>query len=316
VEYAHVPVMGREVVELLEPVPGGLVIDATVGGGGHSRLVLDARPDLRILGIDRDERAVVAARTALAPFGERARVEHGGFEDLGQIIRDTYGTDNGEGAIVGILFDLGVSSPQLDEPSRGFSYWGEAALDMRMDSSQDLTAALVVNTYDEDRLAEIISEYGEERFARPVARSIVAARPLRTTEDLVDAVKAAIPAPARRRGGHPARRTFQAIRLEVNRELQHLDAALDESVHLLTPGGRILVLSYHSLEDRMVKQRFVEWTDPVENEPARLPVPTRERNPLVRLLGRRGRTPSDAELAHNPRASSARLRAAEKLPIT
>ena len=312
----HVPVMGREVVELLAPVPGGLVIDATVGGGGHSRLVLDARPDLRILGIDRDARAVVAARTALAPYGERARVEHGGFEHLGEIIRGTDGTDDGEGAIVGILFDLGVSSPQLDEPSRGFSYWGEAALDMRMDNSQELTAEIVVNTYDEDRLAEVISEYGEERFARAVARSIVAARPLQTTQDLVDAVKAAIPAPARRRGGHPARRTFQAIRMEVNRELQQLDAALDESVHLLTPGGRILVLSYHSLEDRMVKQRFVEWTDPVENEPARLPVPTRERNPLVRLLGRRGRTPSDAELAHNPRASSARLRAAEKLPIT
>ncbi len=314
-EYAHVPVMGREVVELLEPVPGGLVIDATVGGGGHSRLVLDARPDLRILGIDRDARAVVAARTALAPFGERARVEHGGFENLGEIIRGMQGTDYGEGAIVGILFDLGVSSPQLDEPARGFSYWGDAALDMRMDNSQEVTAAVVVNTYDEDRLTEIISEYGEERFARAVARSIVAARPLQTTEDLVDAVKAAIPAPARRRGGHPARRTFQAIRMEVNRELQHLDVALDESVHLLTPGGRILVLSYHSLEDRMVKQRFVEWTDPEADEPARLPVPTRERNPIVRLLGRRGRTPSDAELARNPRASSARLRAAEKLPI-
>jgi 16S rRNA (cytosine1402-N4)-methyltransferase len=308
--------MGREVVELLEPVPGGLVIDATVGGGGHSRLVLDARPDLRILGIDRDARAVVAARTALAPYGERARVEHGGFEDLGQIIRGIDVTDYGEGAIVGILFDLGVSSPQLDDVSRGFSYWGEAALDMRMDNSQELTAEIVVNTYDVDRLADVIAEYGEERFARAVAREIVAARPLRTTEDLVDAVKAAIPAPARRRGGHPARRTFQAIRMEVNRELQHLDAALDESVHLLTPGGRILVLSYHSLEDRMVKQRFVEWTDPAGDEPGRLPVPAHERNPLVRLLGRRGRTPSDAEVASNPRASSARLRAAEKLPIT
>lgn len=313
-EFAHTPVMGREVVELLDPVPGGLVIDATVGGGGHSRLVLDARADLRILGVDRDARAVVAARSALAPYGERARVVHGGFENLTQIIRDTFATDYGEGAIVGILFDLGVSSPQLDEPARGFSYWGEAALDMRMDSSQELTAEHVVNTYDEARLAEIISEYGEERFARSVARRIVEARPLRTTQDLVDAVKAAIPAPARRRGGHPARRTFQAIRMEVNRELPHLEAALDESVHLLTPGGRILVLSYHSLEDRLVKRRFVDWADPDADVPARLPVPV-SRNPLVRLLGRRGRRPSDAEVAANPRASSARLRAAEKLPI-
>jgi 16S rRNA (cytosine1402-N4)-methyltransferase len=305
--------MGREVVDLLLPVPSGLLVDTTVGGGGHGKLLLDARPDLRLLGIDRDRRAVEAARSALASFGDRAVVVHGQFEDLRTIIRDTYDDDTGEGAIVGILFDLGVSSPQLDEPERGFSYWSDAPLDMRMDSSQELTAADIVNVYSEESLARVIADNGEERFARSIARRIVAARPLHTTGELVDAVKSAIPAPARRRGGHPARRTFQAIRMEVNRELPQLEAALDESVHLLTPGGRILVLSYHSLEDRLVKERFVEWADPNVDVPARMPVPVSSRNPLVRLLGRRARRPSDDEVRANPRASSARLRAAEKL---
>ncbi len=310
-EFAHHPVMGREVVELLQPVPRGLLVDATVGGAGHARLLLDARPDLRLLGIDRDQRAVAAARSALAPYGKRALVVHGGFENLGTIIDET-----SEGEIVGILFDLGMSSPQLDDPARGFSYWADAPLDMRMDSAQSLTAEEVVNTYPQMRLTALIAEYGEERFASAIARKIVEARPLHTTRELVDVVKSAIPAPARRRGGHPARRTFQAIRMEVNRELPHLEAGLDESVHLLAPEGRILVLSYHSLEDRMVKERFVEWADPGAGEPARLPVPAAQRrNPLVRLLGRRARRPRDDEVRANPRASSARLRAAEKLPI-
>jgi 16S rRNA (cytosine1402-N4)-methyltransferase len=306
-EFAHQPVMGREVVELLAPVPPGLIVDATVGGGGHARLVLEARDDVRVLGIDRDPDAETAAREALAGFGPRARVVRGGFEDLAGIV-----STEREGNIVGILFDLGVSSPQLDRSERGFSYWSDAPLDMRMDSAQELTAAEVVNTYAEDDLAAIIAANGEERFAKRIARAIVAARPVRATGELVDAIRAGIPAPARRRGRHPARRTFQAIRMEVNRELPNLAAGLDESVHLLAPGGRILVVAYHSLEDRLVKRRFAAWAGRDDPEPPGMPV-SRERTPLVRLLTRRPRRPETDEVAENPRSASARLRAAEKV---
>ena len=306
-EFVHQPVMGREVVELLAPVPSGLIVDATVGGGGHARLVLEARDDVRVLGIDRDRDAVMAARDALAGYGPRARVVRGGFEALAGIV-----STEREGNIVGILFDLGVSSPQLDRSERGFSYWSDARLDMRMDSAQELTAAKVVNTYAQDDLAAIIAANGEERFARRIARAIAAARPLRTTGELVDAIRAGIPAPARRRGRHPARRTFQAIRMEVNRELPNLAAGLDESVHVLMPGGRILVIAYHSLEDRLVKRRFATWAGHDDPEPPGMPV-TRPRNPLVRLLTRRPRRPDADEVAENPRSASARLRAVEKV---
>jgi 16S rRNA (cytosine1402-N4)-methyltransferase len=269
--------------------------------------VLEARDDVRVLGIDRDPDAVTAARDALTGFGPRARIVRGGFEDLAGIV-----STEREGNIVGILFDLGVSSPQLDRSERGFSYWADAPLDMRMDSAQELTAAEVLNTYAEEDLAAIIAANGEERFARRVARAIVAARPLHTTGELVDAIRAGIPAAARRRGRHPARRTFQAIRMEVNRELPNLAAGLDESVHLLTPGGRILVIAYHSLEDRLVKRRFATWAGRDDPEPPGMPV-TRPRNPLVRLLTRRPRRPAADEVAENPRSASARLRAAEKI---
>jgi 16S rRNA (cytosine1402-N4)-methyltransferase len=308
-EFRHRPVMGREVVELLRPVPTGLVVDGTVGGGGHAALVLDARPDLRLLGIDRDADAVAAARARLGRFGDRVTVVHGGFEDVRDIV-----SHHGEGTVMGMLLDLGVSSPQLDRPERGFSYRFDAPLDMRMDAAQTLTAAEVVNDYDEDRLAAVIRDFGEERYAGRIARAIVAARPLRTTRELVDVIRDAIPARARHAGGHPARRTFQAIRMEVNRELPNLADALDESVHLVGPGGRILVLSYHSLEDRLVKRRFDSWgprTDPV---PPGLPVEPARSPGLVRVLTRRPMRPRPDEIAENPRAESARLRAAERLP--
>jgi 16S rRNA (cytosine1402-N4)-methyltransferase len=313
-EFRHQPVMAKEVVELLLPVPAGVVVDMTVGGGGHAREILGARPDLHLLGIDRDPAAVDAAGAALEPFGERARIVHGGFEEVAHIVGSTGIAGNSEGNIVGILFDLGVSSPQLDRPVRGFSYWADAApLDMRMDSMQTLTAETVVNDYSESDLAALIARNGEERYARRIAHEIVAARPLATTGDLVEAIKRGIPAPARRRGGHPARRTFQAIRMEVNRELPNLAGGLDESVHLLAPQGRMLVLAYHSLEDRMVKERFTEWSREEEPNPVRADLPARPLEPLVRRVTRRALRPSANEIEVNPRATSARLRAVEKL---
>jgi len=309
--FEHQPVMAREVIELLAPVPTGLVVDATVGGGGHAHLLLTARPDLRLLGIDRDGDAVVAARDRLEIFGNRARVVRGGFDDIATIV-----ANEGEGNVMGVLFDLGVSSPQLDRASRGFSYMADAPLDMRMDIRQELTAATVVNEYDADALASIIFEYGEERFSRQIAARIVAARPILTTGQLVDAITEAIPAPARRKGPHPAKRTFQAIRMEVNRELPSLADGLDESVHLLAPEGRVLVLAYHSLEDRIVKERFREWSATTEAVVPGMPAEPAPRQAMVRVLTRRAMRPRDAEVETNPRARSARLRAAEKLART
>jgi 16S rRNA (cytosine1402-N4)-methyltransferase len=303
--------MGREVVELLLPVPAGLIVDGTVGGAGHASLLLDARPDVRLLGLDRDADAVAAARARLARFGTRATVVHGGFEQLGELVER-----HGEGEqVMGILMDLGVSSPQLDRPERGFSYRFDAPLDMRMDAKQTLTAADVVNGYDEAQLAAVISQYGEERFARRIAHAIVAARPLRSTRELAEVVRDAIPAATRRRGPHPARRTFQAIRMEVNRELPNLADGLEESVHVIGPRGRVLVLAYHSLEDRMVKDTFARWagTDRDVHEPPKLPVPPTKRHALMRVLTRRPLRPRADEVAANPRAESARLRAVERL---
>jgi 16S rRNA (cytosine1402-N4)-methyltransferase len=304
--FAHLPVMAAEVTDLLATVPTGLVVDATLGGGGHSKALLTVRPDLRLLGIDRDPVAVAAAGAVLEPFGDRVRIVQGGFEEVATFV--------GNEELVAILFDLGVSSPQLDRPVRGFSYWADAApLDMRMDSVQTLTAETVVNEYTESDLAALIARNGEERFARRIAGEIVAARPIRTTGELVEAVKRAIPAPARRRGGHPARRTFQAIRMEVNRELPSLETGLVESVHLLKPEGRVVVLAYHSLEDRVVKERFTDWSR--TEEPGSVPtgLPRQSRNPLTRLITRRALKPTDAEIEANPRAKSARLRAVERL---
>ena len=309
--FVHRPVMGREVVDLLLPVPPGTVIDATAGGGGHAGLLLDARPDLRLLGIDRDPVAVVAAQEALDRFGERARIVHGGFEHLAEIAET-----ESEGNIVGVLFDLGVSSPQLDRAERGFSYWSDAPLDMRMDSSQTLTAADVVNDYDESELVRVIRSNGEERFARRIAQrdhAPPAARRRPASSSTRSRRRSRRPpdAPVATRPAAPSR----PIRMEVNRELPNLGEGLEDSVHLLTEGGRVLVLAYHSLEDRIVKQQFAEWSGTAprtEHIPRGLPAPEGPA-PLVRLLTRKPMYPSDAELAENPRASSVRLRAAERL---
>lgn len=315
-EFRHLPVMGREVVELMLGAPPGLLVDGTVGGGAHAALLLDARPDWQYLAIDRDPDALVAARSRLARFGDRVEFVHSEFGRLAEVA-------GGRGNVVGLLLDLGVSSPQLDRAERGFAYRFDAPLDMRMDPAAPMSAAHIVNEYDEVRLAEVIRDFGEERHATRIAREIVRARPLTTTGDLVEAIVAAIPAPARRRGGHPAKRTFQAIRMEVNRELPELSACLDESVHLVGPGGRILVIAYHSLEDRMVKQRFASWSGDHARDaaPARLPLSESERaarvpaadRPLVRILTKRPIRPRPVEIAENPRAESARMRAVERL---
>ena len=306
--FAHRPVMADEIVDLFAPVPAGWVVDATLGGAGHARALLAAHPHLRVLGVDQDPSALEAARARLAPFGERVRTERARFDDLPAVTRRTI-----DGApVVGVLFDLGVSSPQLDRAERGFSYRHDAPLDMRMDPDGERTAADVVNTYPEARLAAVLRDLGDERFAGRIARAVVAARPVDTTGQLVELVREAIPAPARRRGGHPAKRTFQALRIEVNEELAILPASIDAAVDLLVPGGRIAVLAYHSGEDRIVKARLRSAATGDCVCPPGLPCVCGA-TPTVRLLKQGAWKPRADEVAANPRAESARLRAAERL---
>jgi 16S rRNA (cytosine1402-N4)-methyltransferase len=284
-EATHRPVLVGEVVELLRN--GDMVVDVTVGPGGHARALLEAGVE-RVVGIDRDPRAVTLARDLLAEYGDRFRAVEGRFGRVLEAAREA-----GVEAADGVLYDLGVSSVQLDSSERGFSYRTEGPLDMRMGPG-NVSAADVVNTYGEHDLERIIREYGEERYAGRIARAIVRARrrtPLRTTRELGAVVAAAVP---RRRGGpHPARRTFQALRIEVNRELEELVASLPQAVQLLVPGGRLAVISYHSLEDRIVK-RFLREDDRIE--------------PLFRKPTR----PSASEAERNPRSRSAKLRAGER----
>ena len=300
----HLPVMVAEVVDVLRPVPPGIIVDATVGAGGHAEALLEALPRHALLGLDRDDAALALAGERLARFGDRLTLRQANFDELAQV---------GAGPVSAVLFDLGVSSMQLDEPERGFSYRGDGPLDMRADRRQSTTAADVVNGYDEASLARVIARHGEERFARRIAAAIVAARPLSTTGQLADVVRDAIPAPARRRGGHPARRTFQALRIEVNRELDVLSPALDQAIDALVPGGRCVVLAYHSGEDRIVKERFRVAATGGCTCPPGLPCVCGAQ-PTVRLLNRGARKPTRLEVARNHRAESARLRAVEKLP--
>lgn len=303
--FAHVPVMLEEVIELFASVPAGLILDATVGGGGHAAAILTARADLRLLGLDRDSDAVTAAEARLARFGGRERVVHARFDSLGEVLA-------GE-RLSGALFDLGVSSHQLETADRGFSYRTDGPLDMRMDTGAGRPAADVANTISEDALTALLAANGEERLARRIARAIVSARPHASTRQLAEVVDAAVPRRGRR-PGHPAARVFQALRIEVNEELTILPAALEQAIERLVPGGRIVVLSYHSGEDRLVKGCFAAAASGGCTCPQGLPcvcgaVPT------LRLLNRGARKASPAEVASNRRASSARLRAAEKLAV-
>lgn len=287
---SHTPVLVEEVLRFLQPRPGGVYVDATVGTGGHAERILQlSSPDGRVVGIDRDPQVLEVASRRLAVFGDRVRLLRGDFAALEALSRQA-------GAVPadGVLMDLGVSSLQLSQPERGFSFQEEGPLDMRMDPSQPQTAADLVNTLSEPELAELLRRYGEEPFARRIARAIVRHRPLRTTTELVEVVRRAVPRHAWPRRTHVATRTFQALRIATNRELEALEQALRQLPEVLRPGGRAVVVAFHSLEDRIVKRAFSS-------------------DPRLRPLVRKPLRPSPQEVARNPRARSARLRAAERV---
>ena len=313
-EYRHEPVMLQEVLEQLQLKPGSVVCDCTLGGAGHSvRMAERVGSEGLLLGVDQDDMALAAAGKRLdaeAPDTPHKLLK-GNFGDLDELLRSAQvpGVD-------GFLFDLGVSSPQLDIPGRGFSYNEDAPLDMRMDpGTNTLNAAEVLNTYTEAGLARILRIYGEEKFARQIAREVVRRRqesPLVSTGDFVDAIKAGIPAAARRHGGHPAKRSFQAIRIEVNHELDVLERGLEAAIRWLNPGGRVCVISYHSLEDRIVKRLFQELSKGCTCPPD-IPVCVCGNVPIVKVTTRKPLVATAEEVERNPRARSAKIRCAERL---
>jgi 16S rRNA (cytosine1402-N4)-methyltransferase len=308
----HVPVMRDRVAQLLGPAlepAGAVLVDATVGRAGHASTLLAAHPGLSLIGIDADATAIEESRRALSGFGRRVLLIQAVYDELPRILAEV-----GQPAVQGILFDLGVSSPQLDDAERGFAYSRDAPLDMRMNQAAQLTAADVLNTYPADRLARVLRDYGEERYARRIADAVVRERaraPLRNTARLVEIVLESIPAPARRSGGHPAKRTFQALRIEVNGELDALRRAVPAALDAMAVGGRIVALAYHSLEDRVVKRELAARS--ADATPPGLPVSLPQARPQLRLLTRGAERPAAAEVAANPRAASARLRAAERI---
>jgi 16S rRNA (cytosine1402-N4)-methyltransferase len=308
----HVPVLLDRVLTLLAPALAdrpAVVVDATLGLGGHSEALLAAHPQLTLVGLDRDPEARARSRERLAPFNGRVHLVHAIYDRMPDVL-DSLGISG----VDGVLFDLGVSSMQLDLAERGFAYSQPAPLDMRMDPSTGITAADVVNTYPVRELARVLRVYGEERFALRVAQAIDRARtvaPLQSTDELAELVRTAIPAATRRHGGHPAKRTFQALRIEVNGELAALESAVPASLEALRLGGRIVVLAYHSLEDRIVKQSIAALA--TDLTPVGLPVPLAHRGPQLRLISRGGEAASAEEIEANPRAASVRLRAAERI---
>ncbi len=311
-EEGHLPVMVDEVIESLAPAPGSLHIDATVGGGGHSRRILEANsPDGRLLGLDADRAAIARARQRLAAFGERAMLRQANFEQLGEVA-------GAEGFVPadGVLFDLGLSSHQLADTERAFSFYAEGPLDMRFDPSRGIPASEVIANSNEEELGNLFRRYGEEPHARRIARGIVDHRsrePIETGVQLADVVAAVAPAPPRgRRRVHPATRVFQALRIAVNRELETLPVALESSVDVLRAGGRLVVISYHSLEDRIVK-RFIAAERRGCVCPPEVPVCVCGRSPRLATLGPQPRRPSPEEVARNPRSRSALMRSARRL---
>ena len=310
----HVPVMRQRVLAILAPAiqqPGAVLVDATLGLGGHAAFALERFPDLRLIGIDRDRVALDLSRERLEPFGPRATLVHAVYDELPEVLASL-----GIATVHGILFDLGVSSMQLDEAGRGFAYSVDAPLDMRMDQGLGLTAADVVNTYDAAALIRILRDFGEERFAPRIAARIVRERaiaPFTNSGRLVDLVRDSIPAATRRTGGNPAKRTFQALRIEVNEELSVLERAIPAALDSLAVGGRIVVMAYQSLEDRIVKRALAEGSR--VRAPHGLPVILASMQPWLQLLTRGAEKPTDVELTENPRSASVRVRAAERLAV-
>lgn len=311
----HIPVLLDRCVELLTPAltrrhpdgRGAVLVDATLGAGGHAHRFLQELPGLRLIGVDRDEDALSIAGQRLTPFADRVSLVHSRYDGIAEALEHSDWADD----VRGFLFDLGVSSMQLDRTERGFSYSADAPLDMRMDRSSALTAAEVVNTFSEKELARILREYGEERFAGRIAKQIVRRRPLTTTGELVELLYDAIPAPARRTGGHPGKRTFQALRIAVNAELEALRAALPDALNALDTGGRIVVMAYQSLEDRIVKAEFAAAT--ASRTPPGLPVELPGHEPEFVALTRGAERATPEEIERNPRSAPVRLRALEKV---
>ncbi len=311
-EFYHVPIMLEEVMTGLSLKPTGIYVDCTLGGAGHSREILKrTSPDGKLIGLDQDPTALKAAGERLKEFGSRATIVHANFSLLAKVLKEL-----NIPAVDGVLFDLGVSSPQLDNAERGFSYMHNAPLDMRMNPENPHTAKQLVNELSEEELTKIISEYGEERWAKRIANFIVQARRIKvieTTFDLVEIIKKAVPASARRTGPHPAKRTFQALRIAVNNELNIIADALTAAVNALKPHGRLAVITFHSLEDRIAKDTF----NYLAKEcicPKELPVCQCNKKQEVKVITRKPITPSSEELEQNPRSRSAKLRIVEKMP--
>ncbi|MFP3721589.1 16S rRNA (cytosine(1402)-N(4))-methyltransferase RsmH [Niallia circulans] len=308
--FNHTTVLLNEAVDALDIKPNGIYVDCTLGGAGHSELILSKLSGSgRLIAFDQDEVAIKNAQVKLAPYKDRLTIVKSNFRYLKEEIHNL-----GITHVDGILYDLGVSSPQLDTPERGFSYHHDAPLDMRMDNEADVTAYDVVNSWSYESLVKIFFRYGEEKFSKQIARKIEAARetrPIETTGELVELIKEAIPAPARRKGGHPAKRVFQAIRIAVNDELGVFEASLEQAITLLNPGGRISVITFHSLEDRICKSTFKKMSD-LPPLPPGLPVIPDEFKPELKLITRKPIIPSEDELEFNNRARSAKLRVAEK----
>ena len=309
-EFHHVSVLLDECIQGLNIRPDGIYVDGTLGGAGHSSHIASKITTGRLIGIDRDEVAITAAAERLAPYGDRVTLVHSNFCDIASVLARL-----GIGGVDGILLDLGVSSPQLDDGARGFSYMADAPLDMRMDHSEALTAAAVVNTWSYEELKRILYEYGEERYAPQIASAICKRReqaPVRTTLELVDIIRSAMPPAALREKQHPAKRSFQAIRIAVNDELGAVSQVMRDAIPCLNPGGRLAVITFHSLEDRIVKNAMAEAAKGCTCPPS-FPVCVCGKKPKVRLITRKPIVSGEEELARNPRARSAKLRICEKL---
>lgn len=310
----HLPVLADRVLALLAPAlnqPHAVLVDATLGHGGHSELALKAFPELTVIGLDRDLSAIELSRQRLAPFGSRVVLVHAVYDQIPEILHE-----RGIKGVQGVLLDLGVSSMQLDQADRGFSYSFDTHLDMRMDQTEGLTAAQVLNTYAPGDLVRILRNYGDEKFATRIVERIVRERdtePFDTSARLVNLIREAIPAAARRTGGNPAKRTFQALRIEVNSELSVLDRAIPRAIDALVLGGRIVAMSYQSLEDKIVKRVFAQRS--VANVPLDLPVIPESAKPELQLLTRGSEKATAAETLENPRSTSVRLRAAERIRL-